>query len=51
MLFESQHWAGETHVALGCIDGQIDREPQAHVFHDAHVNWMPLDDALKVFNP
>jgi hypothetical protein len=51
MLFESSRWAGETHVALGCIDGPIDREPQANVFHASHVNWMPLDDALKAFNP
>ena len=51
MLFESTRWAGETHVALGCIEGSIDRKPQAHVFHDSHVSWMALDDALKVFNP
>jgi hypothetical protein len=49
MLFEAQRWQGETHVALGCIDGPIDREPKAHVFYDSHVNWMPIDDALKVF--
>ena len=51
MLFESERWAGETHVALGCIEDSIDREPQAHVFHDSHVSWMALDDALKAFNP
>ena len=48
MLFESERWAGETHVALACIDGPIDREPAAHVFFDAHVNWMPIDDLKKV---
>jgi hypothetical protein len=50
MLFQSERWAGEIHVALGCIEGPIDREPQAHAFHDMHVNWMPLDDALEIFN-
>jgi len=50
MLFESERWSGETHVALGCLDGPIDRKPQAHAFHDARVDWMPWDDALSVFN-
>jgi len=49
MLFEAKRWSGETHVALGCIDDPIDRKPQANSFFDAHVNWMPIDDALKVF--
>ena len=49
MLFESDRWKGETHVALGCIDDPIDRKPQANVFFDTHVNWMPIDEALKVF--
>lgn len=47
MLFESERWAGETHVALACIDGPIDRAPQAHVFYDMHVDWMPIDEDLK----
>jgi len=51
MLFESARWPGEINVVLGCIDGPIDREPQAHVFHDSHVSWMALDDALKAYNP
>ena len=51
MLFESKRWAGETHVALGCLDGEIDRKPQANVFHQTHVDWMPMDDALKAFDP
>lgn len=51
MFFKSERWAGELHVALGCLDGAIDRKPQANVFHDSHVNWMPIDDALKIYNP
>ena len=47
MLFKSERWAGETHVALGCIDDAIDRHPQANVFFDAHVHWMPIDEGLK----
>lgn len=50
MLFESDRWKGETHVALGCIDDRIDREPQAHAFYDAHVDWMAIDEALKTFS-
>jgi hypothetical protein len=50
MLFEAKRWSGETHVALGCIDDKIDRKPQANSFFDAHVNWMPIDEALKVFS-
>jgi hypothetical protein len=48
MLFESQRWPGETHVALACIEGPIDREPAAHAFFDAHVHWMPIDDLKKI---
>ena len=47
MLFESERWAGETHVALACIRDPIDRSPQANVFFDAHVDWMPIDETLK----
>lgn len=50
MLFEAERWAGETHVALACIDDPIDREPQAHVFSDARVSWMPIDEALKLLH-
>ena len=50
MFFKSERWAGELHVALGCLDEPIDRQPQAHAFHDSHVDWMPLDDALQIFN-
>ena len=50
MLFEADQWSGETHVALGCIDDPIDRKPEANSFFDAHVDWIPIDDALKVFS-
>lgn len=50
MLFRSERWAGQAHVALACLDDPIDRKPQAHAFHDSHVDWMPLDEALKIYN-
>lgn len=50
MLFESERWANETHVALGCMDGPIDRQPEANSFFDAHVDWVPIDDALKAYS-
>lgn len=47
MFFRSQRWAGELHIALGCIDDELDRQPQANVFFDRHVEWMPIDETLK----
>lgn len=48
MLFESERWPGETHIALGCLDGPIDRQPEGHVNFDAHVPWMAIDPDLPV---
>jgi hypothetical protein len=50
MFFRSVRWAGELHVALACLDGPIDRTPQAHAFHADHVDWMPIDDAIKALS-
>lgn len=47
MLFESERWAGETHVSLACLNGPIDRKPRANAFFDTHVGWMPIDDGLE----
>ncbi len=47
MFFRSQRWSGELHIALGCFEGAIDRQPQANVFFDRHVEWMPIDNKLK----
>lgn len=51
MLFRSSRWPGEIHVALGCMDDPIDRQPQAHVYHDTRVDWVVIDEALDTFNP
>jgi hypothetical protein len=47
LFFRSEKWAGELHIALGSINDEIDRQPQANVFFDKHVAWMPIDDSLK----
>jgi len=47
LFFRSERWAGELHIALACMDEPIDRQPQANVFFDEHVDWMPTDNALK----
>jgi hypothetical protein len=47
MFFRSERWAGELHIALGCIDDPIDKAPAANAFFDAHVEWMPIDHSLK----
>lgn len=47
LFFRSERWAGELHIALGCMDDEIDRLPQANVFFDTHVAWMPVDATLK----
>jgi len=47
LFFRSEKWAGELHIALGCMDDPIDRQPQANVYFDKHVDWMPIDDKLK----
>jgi hypothetical protein len=47
MFFKSERWAGELHIAVGSLDGELDRQPAANVFFDAHVEWMPIDHSLK----
>jgi hypothetical protein len=47
MFFHSERWPGEFHIVVGCIDGAIDRQPEANVFFDKHVDWMPIDETLK----
>jgi len=49
LFFQSEQWAGEIHVALGAFDQPIDRQPQAHAFYKTHVDWMPIDESLKIF--
>jgi hypothetical protein len=46
MLFESERWPSETHVALVSLAGPIDRAPQAHVYFDQRVPWLEVTDLL-----
>ncbi len=38
LFFKSQRWPGEIHVVRSNINGNIDLEPQAHVYYDTHVS-------------
>ena len=51
LLFRSERWPGEIHVALGCLDDPLDRAPQAHAFADTMVEWMGIDHGLPFVNP
>ena len=48
LFFRAERWPGELHVARANFDTAIDREPQAHVFWDTHVDWLAsgADDGL-----
>ena len=46
LMFESERWADEIHVALAALDGPIDRAPGGHVFYSDRVDWIHVDDAL-----
>lgn len=43
MLFRSERWPGEMHVAVANLDEGADRAPMAHVFWDTHVDWADVD--------
>jgi hypothetical protein len=46
MLFRSERWPGEIHIALANILDPIDREPEGHTHFATHVDWLPLADEL-----
>ena len=50
LFFRSTRWPGETHIARANFDGSIDRLPQANVFFDSHVEWMPVDKDLPIID-
>jgi hypothetical protein len=47
LFFEGERWPGEIHIVRANVPGEIDREPQAHVFYDLRVTWLDLHDELK----
>jgi hypothetical protein len=46
MLFAGDRWPGEMHVALACLDGELDRAPVANTYWDVHVPWVEGFDGL-----
>ena len=46
LLCESTRHPDTVDVALGSLDGPIDRTPQLHVHHDDRVAWIALGDDL-----
>ncbi len=46
LFFRSERWPGELHVTRANFHGNIDREPEAHVFFDTHVAWLAVADEL-----
>jgi hypothetical protein len=45
LLFRSERWPGELHVAVAALDDPPERAPQAHVFWSSHVAWSGADPA------
>ena len=46
LFFRSARWPGEIHISRCNIEGDIDREPAAHVFWEGHVDWLVVGDDL-----
>lgn len=46
MLYESERWAGQVHVAVACMDDELDRLPTGHVYADRARPWCPITDDL-----
>jgi len=46
LLFESERWPTEVHIARASIAGAIDREPAAHVFYSDRADWLAHHDEL-----
>ena len=44
MFFESAKWPGEVHIAMGCVDTNIDRAPEANAFTDNKAHWIALQE-------
>lgn len=46
LFCESTRHPDVVDVVLANIDGEIDREPQAHIYYSDRVNWAGVDDTL-----
>lgn len=48
MFFQSEHEAGELHIARALFSTELDQQPQAHVHHDTRVDWVTIDSDLPI---
>jgi len=46
LFFRSSRWPGEIHLVRTAVSGALDREPEAHVYYESHVDWVKIDDDL-----
>jgi hypothetical protein len=46
LVFRSDRWPGEVHVARANVIDALDREPVIHGFYDTHVAWFTVNDLL-----
>ena len=49
LTFESPRWAGEVHVAVAHLEGELDRAVQAHSYADRAPQWCAIADELPRF--
>jgi hypothetical protein len=41
VFFQSDRWAGETHIPLAALTSAVDRAPEGHYCFEEHVAWIP----------
>ena len=46
MFFRAEQWPGESHITRTSFQGEIDRQPSGHSFHQTHADWISVDDQL-----
>lgn len=49
LFFSGDRWAGEVHVAVANLDGELDRLPSAHAYADRSPAWCPISDGLPCY--
>jgi hypothetical protein len=46
LFCENESYPDRVDIALGTVDGPIDREPQLHMFFDSRASWVEIADRL-----
>lgn len=46
LFYQGPRWPDEIHIVRGNIEGEIDKEPTAHVYVDHAASWWSIDDDL-----